>query len=118
MAVRNLERKGVLHDISFSVRAGEVVGIAGLLGSGRTDLLRCIFGLDPIDSGEVFIGGKRIAKPDPINLGDAVAKALAMSLDEREVMVGEGRKWARGMTLERFEKQLRKTLTTYCSREL
>jgi ABC-type sugar transport system ATPase subunit len=68
LAVRNLEREGVLHDISFSVRAGEVVGIAGLLGSGRTDLLRCIFGLDPIDSGEVLIGGKRIAKPDPITM--------------------------------------------------
>jgi ribose transport system ATP-binding protein len=68
LEVRNLTRKGVLHDISFSVRAGEVVGIAGLLGSGRTDLLRCIFGLDAMDSGEVFVKGERVARPDPITM--------------------------------------------------
>lgn len=65
LSVRSLNRKGLLHDISFEVRAGEVLGIAGLLGSGRTELLRAIFGLDPIDSGEIYVNGDLIAKPSP-----------------------------------------------------
>ncbi len=68
LEVRNLTRQGILHDISFSVRAGEVVGVAGLLGSGRTDLLRCIFGLDRMDSGEIFVKGEQVVRPDPIKM--------------------------------------------------
>jgi ribose transport system ATP-binding protein len=65
LSVRNLNREGVLHDISFDVRAGEVLGIAGLLGSGRTDLVRAIFGRDPIDSGEIWVNSTLIANPTP-----------------------------------------------------
>lgn len=65
LAVRNLNRKGILHDISFELRAGEVLGIAGLLGSGRTELLRAIFGLDPIDSGEIYVNGQLVPDPSP-----------------------------------------------------
>ncbi len=65
LAVRNLSRAGVLHDISFEVRGGEVLGIAGLLGSGRTELLRAIFGLDPIDSGTVIVNGHEVTHPTP-----------------------------------------------------
>lgn len=66
LSVRNLDREGFLHDISFDLRAGEVLGIAGLLGSGRTDLLRAIFGLDPVDSGEIYVNGGLVANPSPI----------------------------------------------------
>ena len=66
LSVKDLNREGVLHDISFDLCAGEVLGIAGLLGSGRTDLLRAIFGLDPIDSGEITINGSRVPNPSPI----------------------------------------------------
>jgi ribose transport system ATP-binding protein len=65
LAVHNLTRAGVLHDISFDVHAGEVVGIAGLLGSGRTELLRAIFGRDPIDSGTITVDGKTVTNPSP-----------------------------------------------------
>jgi ribose transport system ATP-binding protein len=65
LSVKNLSQAGMLHDISFEVRAGEVLGIAGLLGSGRTELLRAIFGLDPIDSGEIYVKGRRIPKVNP-----------------------------------------------------
>jgi len=58
LRVDHLSRGGVLKDISFSLRRGEVLGIAGLLGSGRTDLARALFGLDPIDSGSVTVEGR------------------------------------------------------------
>jgi ribose transport system ATP-binding protein len=63
--VKELSREGVLHDISFQVRAGEVVGIAGIVGAGRTELARAIFGADPLDSGEVWVEGRRIERFDP-----------------------------------------------------
>jgi ribose transport system ATP-binding protein len=63
--VRNLSREGVLENISFQVRAGEVVGIAGIVGAGRTEMARAIFGVDPVDSGEVWVEGRRMERPDP-----------------------------------------------------
>jgi ribose transport system ATP-binding protein len=65
LEVKNLSREGVLHDISFQVRAGEVVGIAGIVGAGRTELARAIFGADPLDSGEVWVEGRWIERFDP-----------------------------------------------------
>jgi ribose transport system ATP-binding protein len=59
LRVENLNRKGVLRNISFSLHRGEILGISGLLGSGRTELARAIFGADPLDSGEIIIKGKR-----------------------------------------------------------
>ncbi len=58
LKVTNLTRKGFFHDISFEARQGEILGIAGLSGSGRTELARSICGLDPIDAGTVEINGK------------------------------------------------------------
>ncbi|MBC8446865.1 MAG: sugar ABC transporter ATP-binding protein [Chloroflexi bacterium] len=75
LSVRHLSRKGVLHDVSFDLRAGEVLGIAGLLGSGRTDLVRAIFGLDSIDSGEIRVNGNVLSNPSPITM-----KALGVGL--------------------------------------
>jgi ribose transport system ATP-binding protein len=63
--VRDLAREGVLEDISFQVRAGEVVGIAGIVGAGRTELARAIFGADPFDSGEVWVEGRRVEHSNP-----------------------------------------------------
>lgn len=68
LAVRNLNRGNVLKDVSFDLYEGEVLGIAGLLGSGRSELLRCIFGLDPMDSGEIWVMGERIANPSPLTM--------------------------------------------------
>lgn len=58
--VKNLCRRGVLHDISFSVRKGEVLGISGLVGAGRTELARAILGIDRIDAGEIYVRGKKV----------------------------------------------------------
>jgi ribose transport system ATP-binding protein len=65
LSVRNLSRAGLLQNISFDLRAGEVLGIAGLLGSGRTELVRAIFGRDEMDSGEIYVDGKMVANPSP-----------------------------------------------------
>jgi len=58
LRVEGLARAGVLHDISFELRRGEIVGMAGLVGAGRTDLARALFGIDPIDRGQVWIDGR------------------------------------------------------------
>ena len=57
LAVRNLTRKHKFHDVSFELHKGEILGIAGMLGSGRTELLKSIFGADPFDSGEISFDG-------------------------------------------------------------
>jgi ribose transport system ATP-binding protein len=65
MEVKGLSRRGWYQDVSFQVRAGEVLGIAGMLGSGRTELLRGIFGADPVDAGEVWMEGKVYKHANP-----------------------------------------------------
>ena len=65
LRVENLNRKGVLHDINFSAYAGEVLGIAGLVGAGRTELVKAIFGADPIDSGKVMVYGQEVQSNSP-----------------------------------------------------
>jgi ribose transport system ATP-binding protein len=60
LEIRNLSSPGRLEPISIDLKAGEVLGIAGLLGSGRSELLHCIFGADPTTKGEVFVSGKRV----------------------------------------------------------
>ena len=58
--VRNLTRNGFFHNTSFQARKGEIVGVAGLTGSGRTEMARSMCGLDPIDDGTVEIAGKKL----------------------------------------------------------
>ena len=58
MRVKGLTRKGKFENVSFDLKSGEVLGIAGMLGSGRTELLKSIFGADPYDSGAITINGK------------------------------------------------------------
>lgn len=65
LRIRNLSQAGRFHNISFDAHRGEVIGIAGLLGSGRTELLRAIFGLDPTDTGTISVNGEIVQKPSP-----------------------------------------------------
>lgn len=58
LKVQNLSRAGLLHNINLTVRYGEIVGLAGLVGSGRTDLVRSIFGADPVDEGTIELAGE------------------------------------------------------------
>ena len=59
LEVSGLSRKGVLNDISLQIRSGEIVGLAGLIGSGRSELARAISGADPVDSGTIAVEGTR-----------------------------------------------------------
>jgi ribose transport system ATP-binding protein len=68
MEVKGLSRAGWYHDVNFKVYRGEVLGIAGMLGSGRTELLRGIFGADPVDSGEILIDGATYKSANPIKM--------------------------------------------------
>ena len=79
--VRSLSRSGAFHDVSFTVNKGEVLGIAGLLGSGRTELLRAIFGADPPDSGELIIAGQHIRPRSPEQMKEL---GVAMTPENRK----------------------------------
>jgi ribose transport system ATP-binding protein len=81
LKVTGLSRQGVLSDISFEVRRGEIVGIAGLVGAGRTEVARSIFGIDRIDSGQIEIHGRaaRIGSPR-----DAIHHRLALLPEDRK----------------------------------
>lgn len=68
LEIENLTRNGVFRDISFTVYEKEIVGIAGMLGSGRSELLKSIFGADPVDSGSIRFNGKGIEKPNPVKM--------------------------------------------------
>jgi ribose transport system ATP-binding protein len=65
LRVEGLNREGVLHDITFAAYTGEILGIAGLVGAGRTELMRAVFGADPINSGKIYIFGKETAVKSP-----------------------------------------------------
>jgi rhamnose transport system ATP-binding protein len=65
LTVRGLNRAGVFHDIDLEVRAGEIVGLAGLVGAGRSEVARAVFGVDPYDSGSVSISGRTVRRHDP-----------------------------------------------------
>lgn len=80
LEVRHMTRAPYVNDLSLHIRRGEVLGLAGLLGSGRTELVRLIFGCDPKDSGELLIDGKveQIRTPE-----DAVRKKLAFCTENR-----------------------------------
>ena len=77
----NLGRRGALEPVDLGIRAGEVVGLAGLLGSGRTELARLLFGLDRADSGEVRVGGEPVQLRHPT---DAVRQGIALCPEERK----------------------------------
>src|SRR5262249_53011353 len=81
LRVEHLVRSGVLHDISFTLRAGEIVGMAGLIGAGRTELCRAIFGLDPIDSGAVTVAGRPVRIRSP---REAVSASIALLTEDRQ----------------------------------
>ncbi len=80
LQVENLGREGVLHDIRFSVRRGEIVALFGLVGAGRTELARAVFGADRIDSGEIAVDGKVVRISSP---GAAVQHGLGFLVEDR-----------------------------------
>lgn len=83
LEVKGLNRSGVIHDISFAVRRGEILGIAGLVGAGRTEVARAIFGADPIDSGEILLEGKPVTIRSP---KDAIRLGIGLMTEDRKAL--------------------------------
>ncbi|SKA16977.1 sugar ABC transporter ATP-binding protein [Consotaella salsifontis] len=81
LAVEGLTRKGVLHDISFELHAGEVLGLAGLVGSGRTETARVIAGADPLDKGRIKVFGKEVRIREP---RDSIDAGIAFLTENRK----------------------------------
>ncbi len=81
LEVRGLTRHGVFRDISFQVRKGEILGLAGLVGAGRTEVVRAIFGLDALDAGEIRLEGQPLKVRRPV---DAIGAGIAMVSEDRK----------------------------------
>jgi ribose transport system ATP-binding protein len=81
LEVKHLSRAGVLKDISFDLYRGEILGIAGLMGAGRTELARAVFGADTRDGGEILLSGKKLQISSPI---DGIRAGIAYLPEDRK----------------------------------
>jgi ribose transport system ATP-binding protein len=81
LEVRNLQRGQAIRDVSFSLRKGEILGFAGLMGAGRTEVARAIFGADPLEGGEIFVRGRRVTIRSP---QDAVRLGIGYLSEDRK----------------------------------
>ena len=81
LEVKNLTNKGMFEDINFSVRKGEVLAVAGLMGAGRTEVAQTIFGYRPKTSGEVLINGEKVSITNPIQ---AMKHRIAFVTEDRK----------------------------------
>lgn len=79
--VEHLSQKGVLHDISFAVNAGELLGVSGLVGSGRTELMKCIIGADRLDAGQLYLNNTPLRIKTP---NDAIRKGIVYITESRK----------------------------------
>jgi ribose transport system ATP-binding protein len=80
MEVRGLTRRGAVEDVSFTLRRGEILGFAGLVGAGRTETARLLFGVDHRDAGEIWIDGKQVRISSPV---DALQAGLGLVPEDR-----------------------------------
>lgn len=80
LEVDNISRKGAFENVSFQVRAGEILGFCGLVGAGRSEIMEAIFGITPADSGEIRLRGKAIAHK---STRDAIGNGIAMVTEDR-----------------------------------
>ncbi|NLL48796.1 MAG: sugar ABC transporter ATP-binding protein [Firmicutes bacterium] len=111
LEVRNLSRRGVLHDISFELRRGEILGIAGLVGSGRTELVRALYGADPVDEAQVTLRGKTVNVLSP---KESIKNGLGLLPEDRKqegLILGQSVK--SNVTLSNLKRVLRGLLINH-----
>lgn len=109
LEVRNLTRYGSFEDVSFTAKKGEILGFSGLVGAGRTEVFRCVFGVDPPDSGEIYVNGRKAhirGTRDAIGLGMAYVsedrKGQGLVLEEsvsRNLSLVNLRKFAKNLLI-------------------
>ncbi|MDR6999754.1 sugar ABC transporter ATP-binding protein [Neobacillus niacini] len=81
LEVKGLTKNGVFRNVNFSVRSGEIVGVSGLMGAGRTEIMRAIFGLDSFNSGEIWLNGKKTTIKTP---NQAVKSGIGFITEDRK----------------------------------
>ena len=81
LEVKNLKELGVLKDVSFKAYGGQILAFAGLVGAGRTETMRALFGADKIDGGEIYINGKPVDNKNP---GQAIRNGIAFLTEDRK----------------------------------
>lgn len=81
LKVKKLKIKGITENIEFSVKGGEILGVAGLVGSGRTEIAEALFGIRPMDDGEIFINRKKVEIRSP---REAIAKGIGFVTENRK----------------------------------
>lgn len=79
--LKNFSREGYFEDINIAAKKGEVLGISGLMGAGRTEIMRAVYGLDPKDSGEIYIDGKKVEITKPI---EAINNKIGFVTENRQ----------------------------------
>lgn len=102
LKVENLEKKGVFRNINFEVNEGEILGFSGLMGAGRTEIMRCLFGLDKLDSGNIYLFGKKIninSVKDAINYG-----IVMLSEDRRKEGIAQDMSIIENLTISSIKK--------------
>ena len=82
LEVKNLSTKDFLKDINFQLRAGEILGFAGLVGAGRSEVMRAVFGIDPKETGEIYIKGKKVEIKTP---KDAMLQGMGFVPEDRKL---------------------------------
>jgi ribose transport system ATP-binding protein len=81
LEVKHLNRGNVIKDVSFQLKKGEILGLSGLVGAGRTEVARAVFGADPIDSGEIYVHGSKVHIGSP---SDAVQHGIGYLSEDRK----------------------------------
>jgi ABC-type sugar transport system ATPase subunit len=82
LEVRGLTQRGIVKDISFTVRTGEVLGVSGLMGAGRSEMARILFGLDPYERGSIEVDGETLERPTP---EVAIERGMAFLTEDRRL---------------------------------
>lgn len=104
LEVKNLNRGRMIKDVSFNLKKGEILGFAGLMGAGRTEVARAIFGADPPQSGEIYVKGKKIIINHP---SQAVSRGIGyLSEDRKRYGLALGMEVDTNIVLATFEKFL------------
>ncbi|MDD3360409.1 MAG: sugar ABC transporter ATP-binding protein [Hespellia sp.] len=93
LELKNFTRAGVFENVNLKVHAGEILGMSGLVGAGRSEVMRALVGYDPLDSGEIYLEGKRIQIKHP---KDAISNHIIMASEDRKAL---------GLVLERSIKE-------------
>jgi len=83
LELKNFTRNGVFEDVNLNVRVGEILGLSGLIGAGRSEVMRALMGYDPLDSGEVILDGKPVKIKHP---RDAINNHIIMASEDRKAL--------------------------------